>query len=115
VTEQVSAVRHEVPHPLVLKVIIESAALSDDEISLACGAAVEAGADFVKTSTGFHPAGGATTHAVELMRRCVGDGLGVKASGGIHDYDTAIAMIAAGATRIGCSATRAILAGAPIN
>jgi len=112
-TEQVLAVRREVPRPLVLKVIIESAALTDDEIMLACGAAVEAGADFVKTSTGFHPAGGATTHAVELMRRCVGDDLGVKASGGIRDYDTAAAMIAAGASRIGCSASRAILAGAP--
>ena len=109
---QVSAVRLEVPRPKVLKVIIESAALSDDEIRIACQAAVDGEADFVKTSTGFHPAGGATTHAVELMRQCVGPVMGVKASGGIRDYATAMAMIDAGATRIGCSASRAILAGA---
>ena len=110
---QVDAVRRELPAPKVLKVIIESAALTDDEIKLACQAAVDGRADFVKTSTGFHPAGGATTHAVELMRECVGPNLGVKASGGIRDYTTAAAMIVAGATRIGCSASRAILAGAP--
>lgn len=111
--EQVAAVRLEVPHPKVLKVIIESAALTEDEIKLACQAAVDGGADFVKTSTGFHPAGGASVPAVELMRRCVGDALGVKASGGIRDYATALAMIDAGASRIGCSASRAILGGAP--
>jgi len=110
---QVAAVRIEVPEPRVLKVIIESAALTDDEIKLACQAAVDGGADYVKTSTGFHPAGGASVHAVELMRNCVGQGLGVKASGGIRDYATAAAMVAAGASRIGCSASRAILAGAP--
>ena len=111
--QQVAVVREAAPSPKVLKVIIESAALSDDEIKLACQAAVEGGADFVKTSTGFHPAGGASVHAVELMRACVGPDLGVKASGGIRDYATATAMIAAGATRLGCSASRAILAGAP--
>jgi deoxyribose-phosphate aldolase len=110
---EIAAVRAEVPAPRVLKVIVESAALSDDEIVLACQAAVEAGADFVKTSTGFHPAGGASVHAVELMRATVGPDIGVKASGGIRDYATAVAMVEAGATRLGCSASRAILAGAP--
>ena len=70
-----------------------------------------AGADFVKTSTGFHPAGGASVHAVELMRQTVGENVGVKASGGIRDAQTAIAMIEAGANRLGVSATAAILAG----
>jgi len=107
---QVAAVRDVIPAPKLLKVIIESAALSDDEIKLACQVSIDAGADFVKTSTGFHPAGGASVQAVELMRACVGDALGVKASGGIRDYATAIAMIEAGASRIGCSASRAILA-----
>ena len=108
---QVAAVRFVVPSPKLLKVIIEAAALTDDEIKLACQAAINGGADFVKTSTGFHPAGGASVHAVELMRECVGPDMGVKASGGIRDYATAVAMIAAGATRLGCSASRAILKG----
>ena len=104
-------VRRVVPAPRILKVIIESAALTDDEIVAACTASVAAGADFVKTSTGFHPAGGASTHAVALMRATVGDALGVKASGGIRDAQTALAMIEAGASRLGVSATNAILAG----
>jgi len=111
--EQVAQVRIEVPLPKLVKVIIESAALTDAEIELACQAAIDGGADFVKTSTGFHPAGGATVHAVELMRHYVGPEMGVKASGGIRDYATAIAMIDAGATRIGCSASKAILAACP--
>jgi len=111
--EQVAAVRIEVPLPKLVKVIIESAALTDNEIELACQAAIDGGADFVKTSTGFHPAGGASVHAVELMRHYVGPTMGVKASGGIRDYATAIAMIDAGATRIGCSASKAILASCP--
>ena len=96
----------------LLKVIIESAALTDDEIVAACRAAEAAGADFVKTSTGFHPAGGASVHAVELMAATVGPRLGVKASGGIRDYATANAMVEAGATRLGLSGTRAVLDGA---
>lgn len=96
----------------LLKVIIESAALTDDEIVAACRAAEAAGADFVKTSTGFHPAGGASVHAVELMAETVGGRLGVKASGGIRDYATANAMVEAGATRLGLSGTRAVLDGA---
>ena len=95
----------------VLKVIIESAALSDEEIVACCRAAQSAEADFVKTSTGFHPAGGASAHAVELMRATVGDRLGVKASGGIRTAADALAMVAAGASRLGVSATAAILQG----
>ncbi|MGA1332913.1 MAG: deoxyribose-phosphate aldolase [Ilumatobacteraceae bacterium] len=95
----------------ILKVICESAALSDDELRNTCRAAVAGGADFVKTSTGFHKAGGATERAVSIMRETVGNSVGVKASGGIRTTAAALAMIAAGATRIGASATREILAG----
>ena len=95
----------------LLKVIIESAALTDAEIVACCRAAEAAGADFVKTSTGFHPAGGATVHAVELMRATVGDRLGVKASGGIRTAADALDMVAAGAGRLGVSASIAILEG----
>jgi len=108
---EIAAVRAAVPAPKVLKVIIESAALTDQEIVAACEAAEAAGADFVKTSTGFHPAGGASAHAVALMARTVGGRLGVKASGGIRDWDTAVAMVEAGATRLGLSGTAAVLAG----
>lgn len=110
VQADIQAVRDAIPGA-VLKVIIESAALTDDEIVGACQASKAAGADFVKTSTGFHPAGGASTHAVELMRRTVGDELGVKASGGIRDAETAIAMLNAGANRLGLSGTADVLAG----
>ncbi len=109
---EIAAVRAAVPAPRVLKVIIESAALTDAEIVAACRAAEAAGADFVKTSTGYHPAGGASVHAVELMAQTVGGRLGVKASGGIRDWATAVAMINAGATRLGLSGTAAVLAGA---
>ena len=95
----------------VLKVIIESAALSDEEIVACCRAAQSAGADFVKTSTGFHPAGGASTHAVALMRATVGERLGVKASGGIRTAADALAMVEAGANRLGLSASAAVLEG----
>lgn len=111
-TAEIAAVRAAVPAPHLLKVIIESAVLSDEEIVSACQCAEEAGADFVKTSTGFHKAGGASVHAVELMAQTVGGRLGVKASGGIRDYETACAMVDAGATRLGVSATKLILAGA---
>lgn len=106
----IAVVRGSCPDAL-LKVIIESAALTDDQVVAACEAAVAAGADFVKTSTGFHPSGGASTHAVALMRRTVGAHVGVKASGGIRDTAAALAMVEAGASRIGCSASAAILAG----
>ena len=98
---------------VLLKVIVESAALDDEQLVRACLAAREAGADLVKTSTGFHPAGGATVHAVEIMARTVGGDLGVKASGGIRTWADAVAMVDAGATRLGLSGTRAVLAGAP--
>ena len=110
VEADVRAVR-EATEGRVLKVIIESAALSDDEIVAVCRAAVAAGADFVKTSTGFHPAGGASEHAVRLMRQTVGPDIGVKASGGIRDAAAAHAMIAAGASRLGLSGTRVVLDG----
>jgi deoxyribose-phosphate aldolase len=87
----------------LLKVIIEAALLTDEEKVIACQLAKAAGADYVKTSTGFGP-GGATVHDVALMREAVGPKLGVKAAGGIKSYDDAQAMIAAGATRIGASA-----------
>nr|WP_032380346.1 deoxyribose-phosphate aldolase [Rhodococcus fascians] len=95
----------------VLKVIIESAALSDEAIVEVCRAAETAGANFVKTSTGFHPAGGASVEAVRLMAETVGGRLGVKASGGIRTTEAALAMIDAGATRLGLSGTRAVLDG----
>lgn len=109
VQSDIAAVRAAVPEPTVLKVIIESAALTDEQIVRACEAAEAAGADFVKTSTGFHPAGGASVHAVELMAATVGGRLGVKASGGIRTGAAARAMIAAGATRLGLSGTKAVL------
>ncbi|MCL7452634.1 MAG: deoxyribose-phosphate aldolase [Anaerolineae bacterium] len=87
----------------LLKVIIEAALLTDEEKVIASQLAKAAGADYVKTSTGFGP-GGATVHDVALMREAVGPALGVKAAGGIKSYDDARAMIAAGATRIGASA-----------
>lgn len=113
VTAGIAAVRVAAPAPTTLKVILESAVLTDDELVAACRAAEGAGADYVKTSTGFHPAGGATVDAVRRMADVVGGRLGVKASGGIRDAATAIAMVEAGATRLGCSATRAILDGLP--
>jgi deoxyribose-phosphate aldolase len=109
VVDDLAAVRAAAPAPVLLKVIVESAVLTDDELVAACRAAVDAGADYVKTSTGFHPAGGATVEAVARMRATVGASIGVKASGGIRDAATALAMVDAGATRLGCSATRAIL------
>ncbi len=110
VEEEIRAVREATTG--LLKVIIESAALTDDEIVAACKASEAAGADFVKTSTGFHPAGGASVHAVELMNETVGGRLGIKASGGIRDYATANAMVEAGATRLGLSGSASVLDGA---
>ncbi|MDK7142421.1 MULTISPECIES: deoxyribose-phosphate aldolase [Actinomycetaceae] len=110
VEADIRAVR-EASEGALLKVIIESAALTDEEIVACCKASEAAGADYVKTSTGFHPAGGASVHAVKLMRDTVGDRLGVKASGGIRDTKTALEMVAAGASRLGLSSSKAILAG----
>ena len=93
-----------------LKVILETCLLTDDEKIRACEAAKRAGADFVKTSTGFNK-GGATAHDIALMRRVVGDVMGVKASGGVRDEKSARELITAGATRIGASASVAIVRG----
>jgi len=111
VQDEIAAVRAAAPAPVVLKVIIESAVLTDKQIVGVCQAAEAAGADYVKTSTGFHPAGGATAHAVQLMARTVGGRLGVKASGGIRSTEAALEMIVAGATRLGLSGTAKVLAG----
>lgn len=96
----------------LVKCIIEAAMLSDEEVVRACQLAVKGGVDFVKTSTGFGP-GGATVHHVVLMRKTVGDKIGVKASGGIHDFPSAVALIEAGANRIGASASIKIMEGDP--
>jgi deoxyribose-phosphate aldolase len=93
----------------ILKVIIETCLLTDEEKIASCTLAAEAGADFVKTSTGFST-GGADTADVELMRRIVGPGMGVKASGGVRTLDAVRHMVAAGATRIGTSSGVQILA-----
>ena len=86
----------------ILKVILETSYLSEEEIRLACDLSLRGGADFVKTSTGFGP-GGATPEAVKIMKESVGDRAGIKASGGIRDRETAMEYIEAGATRIGTS------------
>lgn len=99
----------------VLKVIVESAVLLDRAgehlLRAVCRVAESVGAEFVKTSTGFHPAGGATVAAVALMADTVGGRLGVKASGGIRTAADAVAMLHAGATRLGLSGTRSVLDG----
>ena len=94
----------------ILKVIIETCLLTDDEKNIACQLSVEAGADFVKTSTGFSTSG-AKAKDVALMRQTVGSDMGVKASGGIHTAQEAQSMLDAGATRLGVSASMAIIAG----
>ena len=101
-------------HGAIVKVILETALLGDDQKILACRISQDAGADFVKTSTGFSKSG-ATVADIELMRRTVGSSMGVKASGGIRTLADLRAMVAAGATRIGASASVAILkeTGAP--
>jgi len=111
----VAAVRAAVGGDVVLKVIVESAALlsivGEDALVSACRVAADAGADFVKTSTGFHPAGGASVRAVELMRAAVDPRVEVKASGGIRTTADAVSMLDAGATRLGLSGTRSVLDG----
>lgn len=103
VKEDISACKNQIKDG-ILKVIIETCLLTDDEKVRACELAKEAGADFVKTSTGFST-GGAKVEDVKLMRKTVGDALGVKASGGIHSKEEALAMIEAGANRLGTSAS----------
>jgi deoxyribose-phosphate aldolase len=110
VEEDIRAVRRATRATTVLKVIIETALLTQEEKVLACQIAKKAGADFVKTCTGFS-GGGATVEDIALMRRIVGPDMGVKASGGIRTYKAAVALIQAGATRIGAQAGVAIVTG----
>lgn len=110
VVEAVRSASADHDAPCLVKVILETALLTDAEKAVACIAARRAGADYVKTSTGF-AAGGATTHDVALLRQIVGDALGVKASGGIRSADDVRAMVAHGATRIGASGGVAIMDG----
>ena len=98
-------------HGGVVKTILEVCYLGEEELRRACELAVEAGVDYVKTSTGMGP-GGATLGAVRLMRSAVGDRAGVKAAGGIRTYEQALAMIEAGADLIGTSSPRQVLGGA---
>ena len=111
VQRDIEAVVNAVKGKALLKVIIECCLLTDEEKVLACKAAKAAGADFVKTSTGFST-GGATVADVRLMRETVGPEMGVKASGGVRTYEDAVAMIEAGASRLGASSTNKIVAGA---
>jgi deoxyribose-phosphate aldolase len=113
VTAEVAAVRAAIGGTVLLKVILETALIGLDRIEPACRAAEAGGADFVKTSTGFNKAGGASVEAVAAMAAAVGGRLGVKASGGVRTAADALAMIAAGATRIGASSSAAILDGLP--
>lgn len=108
VAQDMAAVSHAAGKRALVKVILETCLLSEEEIRQACRCAVQAGADFVKTSTGFST-GGATTEAVRLMRECVGNQLGVKASGGIRNAQSLQEMVEAGANRIGASAGAALL------
>lgn len=107
VSQDIKAVVEAAKGKALTKVIIETCLLNDDEKIMACKLAKEAGADFVKTSTGFSTSG-ANTHDVKLMKETVGTLIGVKASGGIHSYKETIDMIQAGASRIGASASIAI-------
>jgi deoxyribose-phosphate aldolase len=110
VRRDLEALRSAVPAPTILKVILETCLLNDAEKVRACELARDAGLDFVKTSTGFST-GGATEADVALMRRTVGPGVGVKASGGIRTYEGALQMVRAGATRLGLSASVAVVRG----
>ncbi len=110
VERDIAAVVTAVDGEAKVKVIIETCLLSDEEKVLACQAAQRVGADFVKTSTGFST-GGATAADVRLMRQTVGPEMGVKASGGVRSYEDAVAMIEAGASRLGASSGKAIIEG----
>lgn len=108
---EVEEVRQAIGAAVVLKVILETGLWSSEQIVAACKHSVSGGADYVKTSTGFHKVGGASLDAVRTMRNAVGEDIGVKASGGIRTTADAVAMIEAGASRIGASASRVILSG----
>jgi deoxyribose-phosphate aldolase len=110
VENDIRAVRRATRGTTILKVIIETSLLTDDEKVLACEISKRAGADFVKTCTGF-AGGGATPHDIALMRRTVGPEMGVKASGGMRNFPRAVQIIAAGANRIGAVSSVAIVTG----
>ena len=110
VEKDIRAVVEAAKGQALTKVIIETSLLTDEEKVRACELAVKAGTDFVKTSTGFST-GGATIADIALMRKTVGPDIGVKASGGVRDRETALAMVEAGATRIGASAGISIVKG----
>ena len=112
VLREMRSVRAAIGEMVCLKVIIETCLLNEAEKIRACELALESGANFVKTSTGFS-SGGATIADVALMRRVVGDRMGVKASGGVKDWQSAVAMLEAGASRLGTSSGVAILKGVP--
>ncbi|MBN2616500.1 MAG: deoxyribose-phosphate aldolase [Bacteroidales bacterium] len=112
VEEDIRAIKRACRSNTILKVIIETSLLTEEEKVLACEISKKAGADFVKTSTGFTGTG-ATVEDIALMRRVVGPDMGVKASGGIRDYKTAVAMLNAGANRIGAGGSVAIMNGVP--
>ncbi len=115
ILQEMFAVREETkksPRPMLIKIILEAALLTADEKVAGGILAKAAGADFVKTSTGFGP-GGATVEDVKLLREIVGPEMGVKAAGGIRDYETAAALLQAGATRLGTSSGVQIIEGAP--
>ncbi|MCP4181062.1 MAG: deoxyribose-phosphate aldolase [bacterium] len=110
VEEDIRLVVNSVPEYICVKVILETCYLTDEEIAKASELSMKAGADFVKTSTGFGT-GGATVEAVKIMKGVVGDKLEIKASGAVRDFETAVAMIDAGATRLGTSSGVAIVSG----
>lgn len=111
VREDIKAVVDAAKGKAVTKVIIEACLLTDEEKIMACKLSKEAGAEFVKTSTGFST-GGATVSDIKLMRETVGENMGVKASGGVHNFEEAKSMVKAGASRIGASASVEICNGA---
>jgi deoxyribose-phosphate aldolase len=108
VQEDIAAVARAMKGKALLKVIVETGFLDDFEVTKVCEIVRDAGADFIKTSTGFSQ-GGATVHNIQLMKGVLGNSLGIKASGGVKNYEQAVAMIEAGATRIGASAGIAII------
>ena len=108
VQEDIAAVARAMKGKALLKVIVETGFLDDFEVTKVCEIVRDAGADFIKTSTGFLQ-GGATVHNIQLMKSVLGDSLGIKASGGVRNYEQAVAMIEAGATRIGVSAGVSII------
>ncbi len=107
--EDISAVRKAIGPHITLKVIIEAALLTTELKELAAETGIAYGADFIKTSTGLNPAGGATVDDVRLLRRVVGQKGKIKAAGGIRDLDSAISMVEAGADRLGLSSSVAIM------